>query len=72
MDLKIPVKEMITTEKLRTMEMLWDDLCQNPDEIPSPPWHREVLLNRETKVKEGLDYFTDWNEAKKSIRKSVS
>ncbi|MBF0559414.1 MAG: addiction module protein [Nitrospirae bacterium] len=31
---------MSTTEKLRAMESLWDDLCQKAGDTLSPAWHQ--------------------------------
>ncbi len=72
MAVTIPLNQMTTTEKLLAMENIWNDLCQRADEIPSPPWHGKVLQQREEKAKKGAGQFTDWENAKKKIRKSIS
>ena len=66
------LKEMTTEEKLRAMEMLWDDICRNVPDFSSPAWHENILKERETKLREGKDKFVDWDEAKKDIWDSVS
>jgi hypothetical protein len=68
----INLKEMTMEEKLQTMEMLWDDLCQNIPESLSPQWHGDVLRKREKRIKEGKDNFRDWNEAKARIKGSLT
>jgi len=42
---------MTTTEKLVVINQIWDDLIRNPDDVPSPEWHREVLSARAERVK---------------------
>jgi hypothetical protein len=53
------------------MEKLWDDLCQDPESIPSPNWHKEVLEAREKEINEGKAKFTSFNKAKERIRDQI-
>ena len=39
--------------KIAAMEQLRENLCGNPDSIPSPSWHDEFLSTREKRLKEG-------------------
>lgn len=71
MELSLPLLKMSTADKLRTMEALWDDLCENSDDLISPCWHGDVLKERDNKVAEGGEKIYGWNEAKKIIRDSV-
>ncbi len=66
------IKEMTTGEKLKTMELLWDDICRNVPDLSSPGWHGDILKEREKNVREGRDRFVDWEQAKKDIWDSVS
>lgn len=72
MEVTLPLDKMNIAEKLRTMESLWDDLCQKAGNIPSPSWHQDVLQNREEDAQKGTDQFSDWETAKKKIRDSIS
>jgi len=63
--------EMTTEEKLRAMEMLWDDLCRSAPDFSSPSWHQDVLAERERKIRDGKDKFVDWDQAKKDILNSI-
>jgi hypothetical protein len=60
----IPLDEMTTEDKLEAMELLWDDLCQRPDEVPSPSWHEAVLKSRE-----GSGVFFSLDEVRARARK---
>ena len=68
----LPLDKMTTAEKLLEMERLWDDLCRNPEDVPSPSWHEEVLNEREERIKKGGEEFIDWSSAKKNIRNKIS
>lgn len=71
MKVTIPVKEMTVADKLEAMELLWNDLSENPENIPSPGWHEEVLRERERLYRKGHEEPEDWSMAKKIIRKAV-
>jgi hypothetical protein len=72
MTVMLPVDQMTVEEKLRTMEILWDDLRRNEENIPVPQWHKELLDERERLVREGKAHFEDWETVKKHITDRVS
>jgi len=67
-----PERELGVADKLRLMERLWDELCDNPEDVPSPAWHSDVLRKREQDVAEGRQVPMDWDEAKREIRRRLS
>lgn len=71
MNITAQLDQLSTTEKIRTMEYLWDDLCRHADEVPSPAWHGEELSQREQSVAEGKAVFRDWEAEKLRIRDSL-
>lgn len=68
MDLTLPIEQMTTAEKLRALEAIWESLCREPNAVPSPSWHADILQERAKAVEEGSSQFTDWFEAKRNIR----
>ncbi len=68
MDITLPLDKMTTAEKLRAMEALWADLSRHEEEVESPPWHEQVLEEREQQVQSGQATFLDWETAKKELR----
>ena len=71
MELTLPLTRMTTSEKLRAMEKIWDDLSRASENVPSPSWHAAVLQARQKRLQNGSTRFTEWNEAKRTIRKRV-
>jgi hypothetical protein len=67
----LQIDKMTVSEKLQAMELIWDDLCRTPEQIPSPGWHEEILHAREERILQGDARFSDWPEAKEKIRSSV-
>jgi hypothetical protein len=60
------ISNMSIEEKISTMELLWDDLCQH-HHVDTPNWHQDVLQNRDEKRLSGDQQPMDWAEAKKQI-----
>ena len=71
MNVPLLPEKMTIPEKLAAIELLWDDLCRFPEDVPSPQWHGKILDEREKKVLGGDASFSDLNEAKKRIRKAT-
>jgi hypothetical protein len=67
----LSLDKMTTEDKLAVMEQLWEDLCRNPESIPSPSWHGEILSARGKRVQEGKAKFSGIAAAKDRIRKSI-
>lgn len=63
---------MTLEEKLREMEALWDDLLRLPEALSSPPWHGEILQERQAKVAAGEARFLDWGEVQRELRGTIS
>lgn len=42
----LDLEQMTVEEKLRAIEMIWDDLCRKDENIPSPDWHGDTLRER--------------------------
>src|SRR5580698_9737515 len=43
MAVEIPVAQMSVEEKLRAMELLWENLRQDERDVPVPQWHKDLL-----------------------------
>ena len=64
----LPLNKMTMTEKLIAINQIWDDLLGNPDEVPSPEWHKEVLSARAERVKTGQAHFNDLQTVNSELR----
>ena len=71
MELVLPLKEMTVAEKLQLMEVLWDDLSHNSEDVPSPAWHGEVLAERQRLIDEGKAKFLSLDEFRQSLQKEI-
>lgn len=68
MGFSLPLDKMTISEKLATMELLWEDLCRLNENIPPFPWHGQILKEREKLISEGKATFSNLNDAKTRIR----
>jgi hypothetical protein len=71
MTITLPLESMSVEEKIHAMESLWDSLCSQAEGVVSPPWHSEVLAQREQSIRDGTDQFETWEQAKKDILKQI-
>ena len=71
MSFSTEIKKMTIEEKLRMMELLWDELREDAESIEFPKWHQDTLDLREKAVREGHSQYTDWKKAKSDIQQSV-
>jgi len=67
----LELDRMTVEEKLAAMEALWADLARNPENVPVPQWHKDLLDERARAVEEGSAKFMDWETAKKQIADEI-
>jgi hypothetical protein len=71
MGFTLPLEEMSNSDKIAVMEEIWDDLCKDPDSVPSPEWHGEILKARELSVREGKAEFHSLDQVKERIKERI-
>ena len=67
----LPLSKLSVAQKLDLMETLWADLSQDERKLKSPAWHETVLKDREEAYAAGKITVSDWEQAKKRIRKKA-
>lgn len=72
MPIEVPIQQMSLPQKLELMETLWDNLCREPEKVPSPEWHKDALTERRQRLKSGQEVVSDWEAAKQDIRRRIS
>ena len=65
------IRQMPFEEKLRLLEAVWAELSLEPDRIEVPPWHKDILDERDQAVQAGRDQILEWEEAKKEIERTI-
>jgi len=64
----LSIENMTRTEKLRMMEIIWDDLSRDSKVLSSPEWHAQALRDTERALAENKTHFVSWNVAKQMLR----
>lgn len=72
MSVSIPLETMSVEEKILAMELIWDDLSAQVENIESPKWHQSILMEREQALARGLEELVDWEVAKKELRRRLN
>lgn len=67
----LPLSRLSFARKLDLMETLWADLVKDEKKLASPTWHGAVLKEREEAYAAGKLTVTDWEQAKKQIKRKV-
>jgi putative addiction module component (TIGR02574 family) len=70
--LDLPISKLSFAQKLELMEKLWAELTRDEKKLKSPAWHETVLKDREEAYEAGKVTVSDWEPAKKRIKKRVS
>ena len=52
MSIELPLNSMSVAEKLQLMETSWSSLCQNPGDVRSPEWHKEIASTAYSSTRE--------------------
>ena len=71
MSIELPLEKMTLADKLEAMELLWADISRQPDRLPSPDWHKDVLDERRRLVADGRLKFLDWDTAIADLREEL-
>ncbi len=58
------ITSMTSSERLETMELLWDALCHDAVEPSSPNWHEDILSQRRQRIESGKTKFYTLDEVK--------
>jgi len=64
----LSIENLTRTEKLRMMEVIWDDLSRDSETFSSPEWHAQALKDAERALAENQTHFVPWDAAKKMLR----
>lgn len=62
------IKDMSRDEQLLAMELLWQEISRDEEQVESPVWHKEVLEQRQAIIAEDSASYLTVDELKKRLR----
>jgi putative addiction module component (TIGR02574 family) len=68
---ELSMAKLSLSEKLELMEKFWPELTRDEAKLKSPSWHDIALKDREEAYAAGKITASDWEQAKKRIRKKA-
>ncbi|MGC4015507.1 MAG: addiction module protein [Luteolibacter sp.] len=71
MSLAADVKALTIADKLRLMDMLWDDLRHVEDQVEVPAWHKTLLDERLKRAEDRETEMLDWETVKDQLNRNV-
>jgi hypothetical protein len=63
----LEIHQLPRQEKLRLMELLWEDLSRNAAKFESPAWHADALRGTAERRARCEETILDWEEAKTKL-----
>ena len=63
------IKNMTASERIQTMEAIWDSLIYENKDIETPAWHEEIIENRKKRIKSGNAQFISLSDLKTKYNK---
>lgn len=61
--------ELNSSEKLLLLEELWDDLAENPSEVPVPDWKKRDLERRYQKYLQNPNEGSPWSAVRERLQR---
>jgi len=59
-------------ERLQALEQLWEAVCRDDADVPSPAWHADVLTDRRGRAARAEARFLTLDQLKARLRVSGS
>jgi len=72
MSVSIPLETMSVEEKILAMELIWDNLSSQANNITTPEWHKNILDEREKMLQQGIEQPVNWETAKRELRNKLN
>jgi len=72
MSVSIPLETMSVEEKILAIELIWDNLSSQANNITTPEWHKNILDEREKMLQQGIEQPVNWETAKRELRNKLN
>lgn len=63
--------DLSVDEKVKYLQSLWDRIAADPERIPVPEWHKEVLSERLEERKTASANIRDWEYVRDELKREL-
>ena len=67
--MNIEIDSLTTSEKLALVDRIWSSIHTDPDSVPSPAWHEELLAERIRRLDSGESTVSSLADVKSRLEK---
>jgi len=67
--MNINIESLSVAERLELVERIWSSLQSDPDCVPSPEWHGELLKERKRRLESGEATLSPLSDVKQRLEK---
>lgn len=64
--------DLSAEEQINYVQFLWDRIAAQPDRIPVPEWHNDVLSERLAELESDPDAGRPWEDVRADLRASLA
>ncbi len=64
--------ELSTDEKVDYVQSLWERIAAQPEAVPVPDWHREILRERLEAHRANPGEGEPWEEVRDGVRRKIA
>ena len=59
-------------EQIDYLQSLWERIAAQPEQVPVPDWHREVLAERLSAIRKSPDEGKNWDDFDRELTKELN
>ncbi len=63
--------DLSVNEKIDYVQLLWARIAANPDEVPVPDWHRQVVAERLESYRHAPTQGRAWSDVREDILRKI-
>lgn len=65
------IEKMSIPERLKAIELIWESISEETEEIESPKWHGDILEERQKKANSGEAKYLTISEVRERLQKKA-
>jgi putative addiction module component (TIGR02574 family) len=63
--------DLATADKIEYVQSLWERISANPEQVPFPDWHQEIVRERVDAQRTNPEAARPWEEVREDVRRAL-